>query len=80
MDNRVAAIAIIVENSESIEQLNSILHDHSQWIIGRMGVPYRERGINVITVALDAPQDVISALSGKIGALEGVSARTALSK
>lgn len=80
MENRVAAIAIIVEDRNSVHQLNAILHDHSQWIIGRMGIPYRERGINVITVALDAPQDVISALSGKIGALEGVSARTALSK
>ena len=79
MDSRVAAIAIVVENTDSVEQLNGILHEYAQYIIGRMGVPYRERGVNVITVALDAPQDTISALSGKIGALDGVTAKTAFS-
>ena len=79
MDTRVAAISIIVEDTDSVEKLNAILHDHAQYIIGRMGIPYRERGINVIMVAVDAPQDAISALSGQIGALPGISAKTAYS-
>ncbi len=76
---RVAAIAIVVEDTESVEKLNAILHDHADIVIGRMGIPYRERGINVITVAVDAPHDVISALSGKLGELPGVTAKTAYS-
>ena len=76
METRVALIGIIVENSESTAQLNALLHDAGQYIIGRMGLPYRERGVNIISVVLDAPQDVISALSGRMGRLEGVSAKT----
>lgn len=76
METRVALIGIIVENSESTAQLNALLHDAGQYIIGRMGLPYREKGVNIISVVLDAPQDAISALSGKIGRLEGVSAKT----
>ena len=79
MDTRIAAIAIIVEDTESVEQLNAILHEYAAYIIGRMGVPYRQRGVNVIMVAVDAPQDTISALSGKIGALPGINAKTAYS-
>lgn len=79
MDTRVAAIAIIVEDTESVEKLNAILHEFGEFVIGRMGVPYRERGINVIMIAVDAPQDTIAALSGQIGALDGVSAKTAYS-
>jgi putative iron-only hydrogenase system regulator len=79
MDTRVAVIGIIVENEESVEKLNAILHEYSSYIIGRMGVPYRARDINVISVAVDAPNDVISALAGKVGDLEGVSAKTAYS-
>ncbi len=79
MESRVAVISIIVENTESVEQINQILHDHSEYIIGRMGIPYRVRHINIICIALDAPQDVISGLSGKIGAIEGVSVKTAYS-
>lgn len=79
MQTRVAAIGIIVEKTESVEELNAILHDYAPFIIGRMGIPYRDRGINVINVAVDAPQDTISALAGKIGALDGVSASTAYS-
>lgn len=79
MDTRVAAVAIIVENTESIGQLNAILHEYRDTVIGRMGIPYRERNMNVIMVAVDAPQSVISALSGKIGALPGVSVKTAYS-
>lgn len=76
---RVAVMSVIVENSESVEKLNSLLHESGQYIIGRMGIPYRKRGINIISIALDAPQDAISALSGKIGNLPGVSVKTAYS-
>ena len=79
METRVAVISIIVENTESAEGLNSILHEYGKYIIGRMGLPYRECGINIICVAVDAPQDVISALSGKIGRLPGVTGKTAYS-
>ena len=80
MDTRVAVMSIIVEDTESVEKLNAILHEHGQYIIGRMGLPYRQRGINIISVAIDAPQDVISALSGRIGNLEGVSVKTAFTQ
>lgn len=79
MDTRVAVIGIIVENPDSVERLNALLHEYGSYIIGRMGVPYRQRGINVISVAIDAPSDVISALAGKIGNLDGVSSKTAYS-
>lgn len=79
MQTRVAVIAVVVENPDSVAEVNRLLHDAADWILGRMGLPYRERGVNLISVAIDAPQDVISALSGKIGALPGVSAKTAYS-
>ncbi len=79
METRVAVIGIIVENEENVEALNKILHEYGKHIIGRMGLPYREKGINIISIAIDAPQDVISALSGKIGRLQGISAKTAYS-
>ena len=75
MDTRVAVISIIVENPEAIVTL----HEAGNYIIGRMGIPYREKGINIISIAIDAPQDIISSLSGKIGRLKGVSAKTAYS-
>ena len=77
MDTRVAVISIIVENPEAIETLNHLLHEAGQYIIGRMGIPYREKGINIISIAIDAPQDVISTLSG--GRLSGISTKTAYS-
>ena len=79
MQTRVAVMSIIVEDSNAVEKLNSILHAHGEFIIGRMGIPYRKRKINIISIALDAPQDTISALSGKIGGLKGVSVKTAYS-
>ena len=79
MENRVAVISIIVENNETVEKLNALLHEYGQFIIGRMGIPYRQRSINIISIAVDGQQDTISALSGKIGALPGVSAKTAFS-
>ena len=79
METRVAVIGIIVENSEATARLNEILHEYGSYIIGRMGIPYRHRGINVISIAIDAPQDAISALTGKLGRLEGGTAKTAYS-
>lgn len=72
-------MGIIVENPESVEALNALLHEYSPYIIGRMGVPYREKQISIMSVALDAPQDAISTLAGKIGKLNGVSVKTAYS-
>ena len=72
-------MSIIVENPAMVETLNSLLHDYSEYIIGRMGIPYRKRKISIISIALDAPQDSISALSGKVGSLSGVSVKTAYS-
>lgn len=79
METRVAVMGIIVENTDSVHLLNSLLHEYGNFIIGRMGIPYREKNINVLSIALDAPQDIISALSGKIGKLSGVSVKTAYS-
>ena len=80
METRVAVMSIIVENTKSIEALNATLHEYRDCAIGRMGLPYRPKNINIISIALDAPQDVISALSGKIGNLDGVSVTIAFSK
>ena len=79
MDTRVAVMGIIVERTDSVEQLNALLHEYGSYIIGRMGIPYREKGINIISLAIDAPQDTISALAGKIGNLAGISVKTAYS-
>ncbi len=79
METRVAVMSIIVEEEETVEALNRILHDYGGYIIGRMGIPYRQRGINIISIAIDAPQDTISALSGKVGKLAGISVKTAFS-
>ena len=79
METRVALISIIVENPDRIGELNELLHEYGEFIIGRMGIPYRERKINIISIAIDAPQDTIAALSGKIGNLSGISAKTVYS-
>ena len=79
METRVAVMSVIVENSDAVEKLNAILHAYGEFIIGRMGIPYRKRKVNIIAIALDAPQNTISALSGKIGGLSGVSVKTAYS-
>ena len=76
METRVAVLAVIVREDAAVTALNDLLHQYGSYIIGRMGVPYRQRGVNIISVALDAPQDVISALSGKIGSLPGITAKT----
>lgn len=79
MQTRVAVMSIIVENPDAVEQLNAMLHTYGEYIIGRMGIPYRKRGVNIIAIALDAPQDTISALAGKIGSLTGIRVKTAYS-
>ena len=80
IESRVAIIGIIVEEESSVEALNQILHEYSSFIIGRMGIPYPKKGINIISIAVDAPQDTISALSGKLGKLKGISSKAAYSK
>lgn len=79
METRIAVMGIIVENTDSVEALNSILHEYGKYIIGRMGIPYRDRSLNIVSIAIDAPQDVISSLAGKVGNLGGVSVKTAYS-
>ena len=79
METRVAVMSIIVENPDAVEPLNGILHQFGEYIIGRMGLPYRKRNISIISIALDAPQNVTAALAGKIGVLPGVSEKTAYS-
>ena len=79
METRIAVIAIIVEAGASTDELNRLLHEAGPYIIGRMGIPYRQKGVNLISIAIDAPQDTISALSGKLGRLPGISAKTAYS-
>ena len=76
METRIAVIGIVVESELSVEPLNEILHEYREYIIGRMGIPYRQKGINIISIAVDAPQDAIPALSGKVGKLPGVSSKT----
>ena len=79
METRVAVMSIIINDGESVQVMYDILHQYGDYVIGRMGIPYRKKEINIISVALDAPQDVISTLSGKIGKLKGVSSKVAYS-
>lgn len=80
MNARIAIIGIIVEKKDRVEELNHLLNEYGEYIVGRMGLPYRRRGVNIISIAVDGPQDVINALSGKIGKLSGISAKTAYSQ
>lgn len=79
-NSRIALLGIIVEDLASADEINRLLHDAGQYIVGRMGIPYRSRGISIISIVMDGPQDVISALSGKLGMLPGVSVKTVYSK
>ena len=79
MDSRVAVMSIIIEDMDAVELVNGVLHEYGEYIIGRMGIPYRKRKISIISIALDAPQDTISALAGKLGNIDGVSVKTAYS-
>jgi putative iron-only hydrogenase system regulator len=80
LESRIAVVSIIIEELESAYMVNSLLHEYAEFIVGRMGLPYRERGLSIISVVLDAPGDVASALSGKLGMLEGVSTKTTVAK
>lgn len=80
METRIALIGIIVDDLTSTERLNSILHEFGQYIVGRMGIPYREKGVSIISVVIDAPNDIISSLSGKLGMLPGVNIKTVYGK
>lgn len=80
MDSRISVISIIVEDTEAAGEINELLHQFGQYIVGRMGIPYRERGISIICVVIDAPGDITSSLSGKLGMLRGVSIKTITSK
>lgn len=79
-EKRIALVGIVLEDMQATERLNAVLHDYSQYIVGRMGIPYRERGVNIISVALDAPAAEISALSGKLGMIKGMSVKTVYAK
>jgi len=80
MENRVAMVSIVVDDYEAAERVNALLHEYGAYIIGRMGIPYRARSISLISVAMDAPGDIISALSGKLGMIRGVSSKTVYAK
>ena len=80
MEHRIALLGIVVEQESSVEPLNRLLHEYKDFIVGRMGIPYRQRGVNLISIVLDAPADAISTLSGKAGMLPGVSAKTLYAK
>lgn len=80
MENRIALLGIVVEDPDSVEPLNKLLHEYKDYVVGRMGIPYRERGVNLISIVLDAPGDAISTLSGKAGMLSGVTAKALYSK
>ena len=80
METRIAAVSILVEDPYSVEALNAILHEYAPFILGRMGIPYREKGLNIICLALDAPLDAINAMTGRIGRLSGVSAKAVCSR
>jgi len=79
METRVAIISIIVEQNDSVERMNALLHEHGSYILGRMGIPYHKRGMNIISIALEAPGDVINTLAGKLGRLDGISVKTVYS-
>ena len=80
METRIAALAILVEEPESVEKLNALRHDYAPYVLGRMGIPNRDKGVNVICLVQDAPMDVINALNGKLGRLPGVSAKAVMPK
>lgn len=80
MQSRIAIIGIIVEEAQYVDQLNQVLHEYRQYIVGRMGIPYQKRQVSIISVAMDAPQDKINALSGKLGKIPGISSKTAYSQ
>lgn len=79
MEKRIAVVGIIIENKDSVEKLNSLLHEYGENIVGRMGLPYRDRNISIVSLAVDASQDIISSMTGKIGNIDGISVKAAYS-
>ena len=80
METKIALIGIIVEDVQAVERVNDLLHQYSEYIVGRMGLPYRERNVNIISVVVDAPENAISSLSGKLGMIEGISVKSVQTK
>lgn len=80
MDTRIAVLSIIVEDSKDTAELNQMIHEYAEYVVGRMGIPYREKGVNIISLVVDAPQNAISALSGRIGRLSGVTSKVTYAK
>ena len=80
MENNIAVVAIIVKDLKAVERVNALLHDFGDYIVGRMGIPYRQKGINVISIVIDAPQPTINSLSGKLGMIDGVSSKVLTAK
>lgn len=80
MGEKIAVVAIIVSDVDSVEKINALLHEFGSYIIGRMGIPYKEKGVNVISIVMDAPQEIINSLSGKLGMIKGVSSKVLTTK
>ena len=80
MENKLAVVAIIVSDTQAVERINAVLHDYGEHIIGRMGIPYKQKNVNVISVVIDAPQEIINGLSGKLGMIKGVSSKVLTTK
>lgn len=79
-ESKIAIVAVVIKNKEAVERVNSIFHDYADFVLGRLGIPYKEKGVNVISVVLDAPQTVLNSLSGKLGMLDGVSSKVMITK
>lgn len=79
-ENKIAIVAVVIKNKESIEKVNATFHDYGEFVLGRLGLPYREKNVNIISVVLDAPQTVLNSLSGKLGMINGVSSKVMITK
>lgn len=77
---KIAIVAVVIKNKESVEKVNAIFHAYGEFVIGRMGIPYKQKGVNLISIAIDAPQTVLNSLSGKLGMLDGVSSKVLITK
>ncbi len=77
---KIAIVAVVIKNKDSVEKVNAIFHDYGEFVIGRMGIPYKQKGVNLISIAIDAPQTVLNSLSGKLGMLDGVSSKVLITK
>ena len=77
---KIAIVAVVIKNKESVEKVNAIFHEYGDYVIGRLGIPYRQKGVNVISICLDAPQTLLNSLSGKLGMLDGVTSKVLITK